>query len=106
MALLVAILLALLFLPWPWDLVVILGGLAVETVELTWGLSLARRWKPKTGAEAMIGELAEVVTACRPLGEVRVRGELWRAQCADGADVGESVRIERIDGLTLVVARA
>ncbi len=106
MALLVAILLALLFLPWPWNLVVILGGLAVETVELTWGLSLARRWKPKTGAEAMIGELAEVVTACRPLGEVRVRGELWRAQCADGADVGESVRIERIDGLTLVVARA
>jgi membrane-bound serine protease (ClpP class) len=105
-ALLVAILLALLFLPWPWNLVVILGGLAVETVELTWGLSLARRWKPKTGAEAMIGELAEVVTACRPLGEVRVRGELWRAQCADGADVGESVRIERIDGLTLVVARA
>jgi membrane protein implicated in regulation of membrane protease activity len=79
------------------------GGLAVETVELTWGLSLAGRWEPKTGAEAMIGEEAEVVTACRPLGEVRVQGELWRARCDEGADVGESVRIERIDGLTLVV---
>ena len=105
MALTVAILLAVLVLPWPWNLAAILGGLAVETGELAWGLSLARRWKPKTGAEAMIGEEAEVVAACRPLGEVRVQGELWRARCAEGADVGETVRIERLDGLTLVVSR-
>jgi membrane-bound serine protease (ClpP class) len=104
-ALIVAIVLALIFLPWPWNLLAIFGGLAVETVELVWGLSLARRWKPKTGAEAMIGEEAEVVVACRPLGDVRVRGELWRARCDEGADVGETVRIERIDRLTLVVAR-
>ena len=105
MALTVAILLAVLVLPWPWNLAAIVGGLAVETGELAWGLSLARRWKPKTGAEAMIGEEAEVVAACRPLGEVRVQGELWRARCAEGADVGETVRIERLDGLTLVVSR-
>ena len=105
MALAIALVLALVFLPWPWNLVVILGGLAFETVELTWGLSLARRWKPKTGAEAMIGQEAEVVAACRPLGEVRVQGELWQARCDEGADVGEAVRIERIDGLTLVVVR-
>ena len=103
MALAIALVLALVFLPWPWNFVVILGGLAVETIELTWGLSLARRWKPKTGAEAMIGEEAEVVVACRPLGEVRVQGELWQARCDEGADVGETVRIERIEGLTLVV---
>jgi membrane protein implicated in regulation of membrane protease activity len=105
-ALTIAIVLALLFLSWPWNLVVILGGLAVETIELAWGLSLARRWKPKTGAEAMIGEEAEVVVACRPLGQVRVQGELWQARCDAGADVGETVRIESIEGLTLVVARA
>jgi membrane protein implicated in regulation of membrane protease activity len=104
-ALTVAIVLALVFLPWPWDLAAIFGGLVVETGELAWGLSLARRWKPKTGAEAMIGEEAEVVTACRPLGEVRVQGELWRARCDEGADAGETVRIERIEGLTLIVAR-
>ncbi len=105
MALIVAIVLALIFLPWPWNLLAILGGLAVETVELVWGLSLARRWKPKTGAEAMIGEAAKVVTACRPLGDVRVRGELWEARCDEGAEAGETVRIERIEGLTLVVQR-
>jgi membrane protein implicated in regulation of membrane protease activity len=105
-ALTVAIVLALLFLPWPWNLVTILGGLAIEMGELAWGLSLARRWKPRTGAEAMIGEEAMVVTACRPVGEVRVQGELWRARCDEGADAGETVRIERIEGLTLVVSRA
>ena len=104
-ALALAIVLAFIFLGWPWNLLAILGGLAIETVELTWGLSLARRWKPKTGAEAMIGEEAEVVAACRPIGDVRVRGELWRARCDEGADVGETVRIEKIDGLTLAVVR-
>ena len=106
MALTVALVFALLFLGWPWNLLVILGGLAIETGELAWGLSLARRWKPKTGAEAMIGEKAEVVRACRPLGDVRVQGELWAARCDEGADIGETVRIERIDGLTLVVRPA
>jgi membrane-bound serine protease (ClpP class) len=52
----------------------------------------------------MIGQLAEVVSPCHPTGQVRVLGELWEARCAEGADVGQSVRIERLDGLTLVVA--
>jgi membrane protein implicated in regulation of membrane protease activity len=105
MALTVAIVLALIFLPWPWNLAMILGGLAIEVGELAWGLSLARRWKPRTGAEAMIGETAIVVSSCRPLGEVRVQGELWRARCDEGADAGETVRIDRIEALTLVVSR-
>ena len=106
MALTVALVLALVFLDWPWNLLAVLGGLAIETGELAWGLSLARRWKPKTGAEAMIGEEAVVVRACRPLGDVRVQGELWAARCDGGADVGETVLIERLDGLTLVVRPA
>ena len=103
MALLVATILAFVFLPWPWNLLAIMGGAAVEVVELTWGLRLARRWRPRTGPEAMIGAKAEVVEACRPRGRVRVRGELWQAACEQGADVGESVTIEAIEGLTLVV---
>jgi membrane-bound serine protease (ClpP class) len=100
----VAIVIALLFLAWPWNLLVILGGLAIEAGELTWGLRLARKWRPATGAEAMIGERAEVVTRCRPDGQVRIRGELWRARCDAGADIGETVRVDRLDGLTLVVS--
>jgi hypothetical protein len=36
MALTVAIVLALIFLPWPWNLLTILGGLGVEIGELAW----------------------------------------------------------------------
>ena len=105
MALLLAVLLAFFVLPWPWGLIAIAGGLAVETVELTWGLRLARRWKPRTGAEAMIGAEARVVARCHPLGQVKIHGELWEARCPEGADVGQKVRIEAIEGLTLVVRR-
>jgi membrane protein implicated in regulation of membrane protease activity len=104
MALIVAVILALFFAPWPWNLIAVLAGVVVEVGELTWGLRLARRWRPHTGAEAMIGEVAEVVAACHPNGRVRIQGELWEARCAEGADVGESVRIEGLDGLTLIVA--
>lgn len=103
MALTVAIVVALVV-PWPWNLTAVLTGVAIEAVELTWGLRLARRWRPKTGAEAMIGQLANVVAPCHPNGKVRVHGELWEARCPSGADVGETVRIEQLDGLTLVVA--
>jgi len=104
-ALLLAVLLAFFVLPWPWGLIAIAGGLAVETVELTWGLRLARRWKPGTGAEAMIGKEARVVARCRPLGQVKVHGELWHARCEEGADIGQKVQIEAIEGLMLVVRR-
>jgi membrane protein implicated in regulation of membrane protease activity len=101
-ALTVAVILAL-FLPWPLNLLSVLTGLAIEAVELVWGLRLARRWRAQTGAEAMIGQEAAVVAPCRPIGHVRVQGELWEARCEQGADVGDRVRIEALDGLTLEV---
>ena len=102
MALTVAIILAF-FAPLPWNLIAVVAGVGVEAVELVWGLRLARRWRPQTGAEAMIGRVAKVVAPCYPTGQVRVQGELWEARCAQGADAGESVRLERLEGLTLVV---
>ena len=104
MALTVAVIIALFFAPWPLNLIAVLTGVVIEVGELIWGLRLARRWRPQTGAEAMIGRVAEVVVRCHPNGRVRIHGELWEARCAEGADVGESVRIERLDGLTLIVA--
>jgi membrane-bound serine protease (ClpP class) len=105
MVLLLAIALAL-FVPSPWDLVVLACGVVLEVGEIVWGLRLARRWRARTGAEAMIGMRAEVATPCRPTGTVRVNGELWEAECALGADVGAMVTVQRFEGLTLVVAPA
>jgi membrane-bound serine protease (ClpP class) len=106
MALLISILLAFFFVPYPWSVLVVLGGASIEVLEVVWGLRLAKRWRPQTGAEAMIGEHAEVVTACRPTGQVRINGELWEATCAAGANVGEETVVRAIDGLTLIVEPA
>jgi membrane-bound serine protease (ClpP class) len=100
--LIIAILLSFLV-PWPWKLLVLIGGVLLEIGEVIWGLRLARRWRPRTGAEAMIGMRAEVVEPCRPDGRVRVKGELWDATCASGADVGDPVVVARVDGLRLHV---
>jgi membrane-bound serine protease (ClpP class) len=56
--------------------------------------------------EELIGLLGEVVTPCRPTGQVRVRGELWSATCPSGAESGATVRVEGVDGLTIHVAPA
>jgi len=58
------------------------------------------------GAETLIGREVEVRQACRPLGQVRVKGEIWRARCDEGAGAGAFVRVVGIDGLTLVVEPA
>jgi membrane-bound serine protease (ClpP class) len=93
-----------LVLPHPADIVVLCLGAVGEVGEIVWGRRLAKRWRPKTGPEAMIGATAEVVEPCRPVGHVRVHGELWEARCAAGASVGDTVRITALDELTLTVA--
>lgn len=102
MILTVAIVLSF-FVPWPWNLLVVFGGVVAEIGEVIWGLRLARRWRPKTGAEAMIGKRAEVVSPLRPKGQVRLDSELWEATSSDGADRGDGVIVRRLEGLTLVV---
>ena len=108
MLLLVAFLLALLVLDPPWSFVVVAVALVVELGEAYFWWWLSRRRKPAVGVEAMIGASATVVRACRPLGQVRIQGELWRARADAGADEGDvvSVRAVDADGLTLVVEPA
>jgi len=102
MALIGAIVLSF-FLPWPLNLVVLVGGVSLEVGEVIWGLRLARRWRPKSGPETMVGKTAEVVVPCRPNGQVRVNGELWGARCEVGADRGDAVRITSLNELSLEV---
>jgi membrane protein implicated in regulation of membrane protease activity len=105
MILILAIIVAL-FIPWPWSLIAILTGIVLEVGEVIWGRRLARRWRAKTGAEAMVGMKGEVVSPLHPTGQVRVQGELWEATSSMFADVGDTVIVRRIDGLTLVVEPA
>jgi membrane-bound serine protease (ClpP class) len=98
-----AVLLAIFVLPAPWGLALVGTAAVVEIAETFFWIHLSRRWRVRAGAETLIGAHAEVASACRPLGQVRVAGELWRARCEAGADVGERVRIRGRDGLTLLV---
>lgn len=105
MVLALAIIVAL-FVPWPANLIVLVLGVVGEIFEIVYGLRIAKRWRPRTGAEAMVGMEAEVASPCHPRGQVRVHGELWEAVCEEGADPGELVTVRDVDGLRLVVERA
>jgi membrane-bound serine protease (ClpP class) len=57
------------------------------------------------GAQTLVGKEAEVLAPCRPIGQVRIGGEIWQARCETGADAGETVRVIGLNGLTLLVER-
>jgi membrane protein implicated in regulation of membrane protease activity len=101
-----AILLAIFVVPAPWGVVLVGAAAVVEVAESAFWIWLSKRRRAAVGAETLVGALAEVASTCRPLGQVRVQGELWRAHCEEGADPGDSVRVERVEGLTLFVSRA
>jgi membrane protein implicated in regulation of membrane protease activity len=93
----------LLFLPTPWSFLALSAAAAIEVGEVLFWRRFLRRYRIRTGPEALIGERAEVVAPCAPEGTVRFRGELWRARCGSPAAAGERVRIARVEGLTLEV---
>jgi membrane-bound serine protease (ClpP class) len=103
---LVALLLALFVLPHPLGIAAIVGALVIEVGEAWFWIWLSRRRRAVVGAEALLGADAVVVAPCRPDGQVRIAGELWRAHCEAGADAGQTVRVLGVSGLTLEVEAA
>ncbi|HET7574465.1 MAG TPA: NfeD family protein, partial [Solirubrobacterales bacterium] len=60
----------------------------------------------RTGSEKLVGSEAEARTAIDPDGRVWLGGTLWSARLADPAAparLGDRVRVEAVEGLTLVV---
>ena len=68
----------------------------------------AHRDEPvRTGSEELIGAIAEARSSLDPDGQVWIEGALWRARLAgsaDGVRIGDRVRVEAVEGLTLVVS--
>lgn len=98
--------LVLLFvLPTPWNVVALLVGLVLWLGEVFAIWRLVRKKKVQAGAETLVGRTATVIASCKPLGQVRLSGEseIWRARCAEGAEVGETVRVVGLDQITLIV---
>ena len=65
----------------------------------------AHRDEPvRTGAEELVGAVAEVREPLDPVGQVFLNGALWRARSAgEEIGLGNRVRVRSVDGLTLEV---
>ena len=106
MLLVLALLAAIFWLPAPWGYLAVAAAAVYEIGEIGVLVWYSRRRRATTGAEALPGTVGTVVTACRPLGQIRVEGELWRARCDEGADPGDTVVVDSLGpDLTLIVHR-
>ena len=83
---------------------IVLGAFLLFVVRLA---AKARLEPVRTGHEELVGALGEVRVPPAPEGQVFTQGALWRARVSDGdrLRVGDRVRVESVDGLTLVVRR-
>ena len=76
------------------------GGIMLLTVLL---LARSRRRAVVSGPEEMVGSSGTVVDWSENAGNVRVHGELWRAQADRALSPGGRIKVTKIDGLTLTV---
>jgi len=64
------------------------------------------RWKRTTGTDELlgaVGEIMEPVPSAGANGMVLIHGELWRAAASESISKGTQVRVNRVQGLTLLV---
>ena len=106
MLLVTAILLMLFVLPPGLGIALVVVALVAEIGELVLWRRVLDRIRVTTGAEGLVGEVGEAITACDPEGSVRIRGEIWKARADPPAARGERILVEAVDGLTLAVAPA
>jgi membrane-bound serine protease (ClpP class) len=73
---------------------------------IRWIIGPLRRRRHLTGGEAMIGQKGIAITDLKPKGEVRVMGEIWRAESLSG-DIakGELVTVKELKGLVVMVEK-
>jgi membrane-bound serine protease (ClpP class) len=100
-----AVVLAIFVLPSPWGLVAIILSGIYELGQTVLTIRWSQRRRARVGAEALVGRAARVTERCHPTGKVVVGGEIWNARCETGAEVGETVRVRGLQGLTLLVDR-
>lgn len=103
MAFLIGLALSFMFLEWPWRGIVLIPLAALEVAE--WFLFFKlRKVRSISGAESMIGQRGVALTHCRPAGQVKVKGQIWKGRCPEGVAAGTEVVVQGTDGIELAVA--
>jgi membrane-bound serine protease (ClpP class) len=89
----------------PWLILLVAGFSAVFFGLLLRKVWQARRQRPQTGSEALLGSRGQVRRRLDPEGMVFVAGALWRAVTeAPPLEVGTAVKVDRREGLKLTVS--
>jgi membrane-bound serine protease (ClpP class) len=91
----------------PWVVTGTATGLGLFFFFAIFKVVQARRKRPTTGRESLVGTMGRARTELSPDGMVFVAGELWRAQSNNGTiPAGRAVKIVAADGLRLMVEAA
>ncbi|MBI2847786.1 MAG: hypothetical protein HYX83_01275 [Chloroflexi bacterium] len=89
-----------------WLLIVLMAGWAAYSVSVYRLGTKALKRKPVAGLSSLDGCQGTAVTSLSPNGMVRIMGELWSAQSADGViDPGDMVEVVGRENMKLRVRR-
>lgn len=102
MLLVIGTVLSFAFLEGVWRFLALVPLAVIEIAEIFFWFRL-RRLRSITGAEALIGAVGRVVEDCAPDGQVRVKGQLWRAMSEEPVEAGDDVEVVAVDGMRLKV---
>lgn len=71
------------------------------------GVSKTLRTSPTTGPESLVGAKARTISILSPDGQVRLKGEIWKARSVDDIEIPEhtDVEVAFVRGNTLVVKK-
>jgi membrane-bound serine protease (ClpP class) len=107
---LIALVLAVVFLPSPWGWIAVITAALIDLAEtgafVWWSRRRRRLTRPSVGVDTLIGRTGVAATALAPDGQVRVQGEIWAARSAADVEQGTRVLIRSVDGLVLEVEPA
>src|SRR3712207_2731531 len=100
MSTIIGIIIAFVFFDWPWRAAVLGGFLLFDVLEIYVWL----RWRKKrsvTGAEGIVGERGRAVTDLNPEGQVRVKGQTWKAIAEEQLSADDYVEVVGAEGIKL-----
>jgi membrane protein implicated in regulation of membrane protease activity len=112
---LVALVVAVVFLPYPWNVVLVGAAAIVDIAEagvfVRWSQRRRRLDIAGVGAEALVGRTGVALARIDPeaggsLGQVRVDGEIWAARSSEPIEPGEQIAVRSVDGLVLHIEPA
>src|SRR3712207_4394532 len=105
MAFVVALILGFIFLDGWMRYALIAGGALIELAEIA-GWLRWRNVRATTGVEGLVGMTGGGLSDCAPEGQVRVKGQRWKAHRREGGEAGTKVRVDSVEGLRLDVSAA